>query len=160
MLKYLFLILFTTSLIAQTGQVMVTWDANSESDLAGYYIYIWDSTKVTILPDSVSQKYLYFKPLTLINAGLKDGNGKVKLGKVTNFVWNALAPVGATFYTGISAYDKSGNESMATTIKFKLKETDIVAPSPPGGVSIVNIVLGFFGIAGIVLIVFLLRQKR
>ena len=154
MLKYLFLILFTTSLIAQTGQVTVTWDANTESDLAGYYIYVWDSTKVTILPDSVSQKYLYFKPSNLKNTI------KVDVGNVTNFAWNSLSPVGATFYTGVSAYDKSGNESMATTIKFKLKETDIVAPLPPANVSIVNIFLGFFGIAGIVLIIFLLRQKR
>ncbi len=66
------------------ANVTVSWDANTESDLAGYNVYIGEST----------------------------GNytGVVDVGNATEFTWNNLN-AGNTYYFAVTAYDFAGNES-------------------------------------------------
>ncbi|MFQ5650481.1 MAG: Ig-like domain-containing protein [bacterium] len=70
--------------VAMAVTVTVSWDANTESDLAGYNIYIGESS----------------------------GNytGVVDVGNVTEFTWNNLQD-GKTYFFAVTAYDFSGNES-------------------------------------------------
>ena len=66
------------------GTVTVSWDANSESDLSGYNIYIGEAAGVY--------------------------TGTVDVGSATEFTWNRLQD-GKTYYFAVTAYDFSGNES-------------------------------------------------
>ncbi len=75
-------ILGVTTAFAQN--VTVSWDANTENDLAGYNLYIGEST----------QTY----------------SGVVDVGNATEFTWNNL-DAGKTFYFAVTAYDLSANES-------------------------------------------------
>ncbi|TKS57740.1 MAG: hypothetical protein EWM72_03467 [Nitrospira sp.] len=67
-----------------TGSVQVAWDANTETDLAGYKIYIG------------IQPGIYNAPITI---------GNVTSYSVTNL------PTGKTYYVSVTAYDTAGNES-------------------------------------------------
>ncbi|MCH9006472.1 Ig-like domain-containing protein [candidate division KSB1 bacterium] len=77
-----FMVLSSVAGIA--GNITVSWDANTEGDLAGYNIYI----------------------------GENPGNytGVVDLGNLTQFTWNNLEP-GKTYYFAVTAYDVARNES-------------------------------------------------
>ena len=70
---------------ASTGSVTLTWNANTESDLAGYKIY----------------------------SGTKSGvyGAPVSVGKVTSYVVSNLTK-GTTYFFTITAYDNAGNESV------------------------------------------------
>ncbi len=65
------------------ASVLVSWNANTESDLAGYYLYYG------------SQSGTY--------------TTKTDVGKVTSYELGAQS--GTTYYLAITAYDTSGNES-------------------------------------------------
>lgn len=67
-----------------TGSVQVAWDANTETDLAGYKVY------------SGTQSGVYGAP--------------VSIGKVTSHVLTNLT-IGTTYFFTITAYDTAGNES-------------------------------------------------
>jgi hypothetical protein len=77
-------ILFLYPVIGLAAAVNVSWNANTESDLAGYIIYY----------------------------GTQSGNyaAAVDAGKVTSYRFNDV-PTGRTYYVAVSAYDTSGNES-------------------------------------------------
>ncbi len=62
----------------------VIWEANSEADLAGYNIYVGESTRAY--------------------------SDVVNVGPATQFTWRNLA-AGKTYYFAVTAYDFSGNES-------------------------------------------------
>jgi fibronectin type 3 domain-containing protein len=64
--------------------VTVVWDANNENDLAGYYIYVGET----------SRNY----------------TGVVDVGNQTEFTWVNLTD-GNTYYFAVTAYDYAGNES-------------------------------------------------
>ncbi len=66
------------------GEVTLTWDANTESDLAGYRVYVGTVSGV------------YGPPIDV---------GNVTTYKVTNL------SEGQTYFFGVKAYDTSGNES-------------------------------------------------
>lgn len=70
--------------IAIGGTVTVQWDPNSESDLAGYKIYVGES----------SRNY----------------SGVVDAGTATQFAWQNLES-GKTYFFVVTAYDFAGNES-------------------------------------------------
>lgn len=76
------IVAFATS--AMAGTVTVSWDANSETDLGGYNIYVGESSTVY--------------------------TGVVDVGNATSFSWSNLE-VGRTYYFAVTAYDLSGNES-------------------------------------------------
>ncbi len=79
------LIIFLFSGLAVAGSpATISWNANSESDLAGYRVYYGTSA---------------------------DNYSKVEnVGNVTTYVINDLTP-GVTYYFVVTAYDNSGNES-------------------------------------------------
>ena len=70
----------------KTANATVSWNANTESDLAGYRIYV----------------------------GTRSGSygfvGPFEVTKSTSFTVPNL-PLGATYFFAVSAFDKSGNES-------------------------------------------------
>ena len=82
-----FLILLSTLLLSQfalAAQIKLAWDANTESDLAGYKVYYGTSSK----------SYA----------------GSVDAGNVTTFTLTGLTQ-GQTYYIVVTAYNTSSNES-------------------------------------------------
>ncbi|HNW60327.1 MAG TPA: fibronectin type III domain-containing protein [bacterium] len=70
------------------GGLLVTWDANTESDLAGYRIYY--GVAPSVYPEMVD------------------------VGNVTSYTIQNLTE-GQTYYLVVTAYDRSGNESLPST---------------------------------------------
>lgn len=70
--------------IAFGGTVTVQWDQNFENDLAGYKIYVGESSR--------------------------DYSGLVDVGTASQFVWQNLEN-GKTYFFAVTAYDFAGNES-------------------------------------------------
>ena len=86
-MKKLFTILAILAIagIAQAATVQVTWNPNTEEDLAGYKIYYGTASGV------------YGDP--------------IDVGNVTGHVMEITPQHGATYYFALTAYDTSGNES-------------------------------------------------
>lgn len=70
------------------ASILVSWNANTESDLAGYRVYYGNQSKA------------YSSPVTV--------------GKVTSYQLSNVA-TGRTYYFALKAYDTSGNESGYST---------------------------------------------
>lgn len=79
-------------LAAFAGKAVLKWNANTESDLAGYKIYYGQS------------------PRTGNNPTGGYTNGPVDAGKTTSYTIGNLEN-GKKYYFSVSAYDTSGNES-------------------------------------------------
>ena len=75
-----------SSTAPKTANATVSWNANTESDLAGYRIYV----------GTRSGSYGVVGPFEVTNT--------------TSFTVPNL-PLGATYFFAVSAFDKSGNES-------------------------------------------------
>ena len=86
-LPLLFLVFITVPL-AYSGSLIATWDANTESDLAGYKLFY----------------------------GVESNNytKTIDLGDTTSYQANNLT-VGETYFFVVTAYDSSGNESAPST---------------------------------------------
>lgn len=86
-MKKLFTILAILAIagIAQAATVQVTWNPNTEEDLAGYRLYVGEASGQ------------YGEP--------------VDVGNVTGHVMEITPQHGATYYFALTAYDTSGNES-------------------------------------------------
>jgi hypothetical protein len=86
-MKKLFTILAILAIagIAQAATVQVTWNPNTEPDLAGYRLYVGEASGQ------------YGEP--------------VDVGNVTGHVMEITPQHGATYYFALTAYDTSGNES-------------------------------------------------
>ena len=69
----------------QAAQIRLSWDPNTEPDLAGYRLYIGTDSGQ------------YGEP--------------IDLGNVTGHVMEITPQHGATYYFALTAYDTSGNES-------------------------------------------------
>ncbi|MFQ5638814.1 MAG: FlgD immunoglobulin-like domain containing protein [bacterium] len=81
----IFIYLSATSSMALAGTATVSWDANTENDLAGYKVYYGDSPNGNY-PDIID------------------------VGNVTSITIDNLTE-GTTYYFVVTAYDVSGNES-------------------------------------------------
>jgi fibronectin type 3 domain-containing protein len=82
------LILVFTLVLCQSAlaaQIKLAWDANTESDLAGYKVYYGTSSK--------------------------SYSGSVDVGNVTSYALTGLNK-GETYYISVSAYNTSGSESV------------------------------------------------
>lgn len=82
--------MFLWSNVTYAGSARLTWDANSEPDLAGYTIYYATASHSGTCP-----------------AGYTNS---VDAGNVTSYWFDALTP-GQTYYFQITAKDDSDNES-------------------------------------------------
>jgi hypothetical protein len=70
----------------------LTWSPNTETDVAGYKVYVGNAPGVYGAP--------------------------INVGKVTSYVLSNLIP-GNTYYFAVSAYDTSGNESAPSSVVSK-----------------------------------------
>lgn len=86
-MKKLFTILAILAIagIAQAATINVSWNPNTEPDLAGYRLYVGEASGQ------------YGEP--------------VDVGNVTGHVMEITPQHGATYYFALTAYDTSGNES-------------------------------------------------
>lgn len=91
----IFIFLGVADNYALAGTATVTWNANTEPDLAGYKIYYGTSARTGT------------DPKTCTMCGYTT---KVDVGKVTSYTFNSLTD-GQTYYFSVAAYDTSNNES-------------------------------------------------
>ena len=109
-------VLFSTAVLA--AQVQVTWNANTEEDLAGYRLYVGQASGQ------------YGEP--------------VDVGNVTGHVMEITPQHGATYYFALTAYDTSGNES-GYSDEATCFVPDGVKPEKPTGLkAIIKAVVSWF----------------
>lgn len=125
-MKKLFTILAILAIagIAQAATVQVTWNPNTEEDLAGYRLYVGEASGQ------------YGEP--------------VDVGNVTGHVMEITPEYGATYYFALTAYDTSGNES-GYSDEATCFIPDGVKPEKPTGLkaiikAIVSWLRGLFGL--------------
>ena len=125
-MKKLFTILAILAIagIAQAATVQVTWNPNTEPDLAGYRLYVGEASGQ------------YGEP--------------VDVGNVTGHVMEITPQHGATYYFALTAYDTSGNES-GYSDEATCFVPDSGAPEKPTGLraiiqAIVSWLRGLFGL--------------
>jgi fibronectin type 3 domain-containing protein len=99
---------------ASTGSAVLSWNANTETDLAGYKIYYGTSPRTGTCP---------------VGSGYPSS---IKIGKVTSYTVNNLTE-GSTYYFSVSSLDNSGNEScflseVSKSIPIE-QVADIIAPA-------------------------------
>ncbi len=109
----LLIIIITTFLfllganIAFAGSATLSWNANSEADLAGYRIYYGTTARTGSDP----------KVCTMCGYSTKVDVGKVTTYTISNLTNNQ------TYYFSVSAYDTSNNESLFSAQVSKLVAT-------------------------------------
>ncbi len=94
-MKWLCLVMVLIPTCSHAGEIHLAWDANTESDLAGYRIYYGLAPRTGTDPKV---------------CGLCGYLGKVDARNVTDFLVSNLG-LGSTYYVSATAYDASGNES-------------------------------------------------
>lgn len=107
------IVLMIPSLVWAASNVTLTWDANTEPDLAGYNLY----------QASASGAYDYGTPVLTILAGTNIGS---------------IQSVDGTWFWVLRAYDTSGNESADSNEVTAL--LDSVDPDAPSGLTITIII--------------------
>ena len=130
-MKKLFTILAILAIagIAQAATVQVTWNPNTEEDLAGYRLYVGEASGQ------------YGEP--------------VDVGNVTGHVMEITPQHGAMYYFALTAYDTSGNES-GYSDEATCFVPDSGAPKKPTGLraiiqAIVSWFKGLFGLRAAVI---------
>ncbi len=129
-MKKLILILIGLVLLAWcctswAASLQVSWDANTESDLAGYKVYY----------GTVSGAY----------------GTSADVGNVTSYQIPSIAQEGQTIYVAVTAYDTAGNESGFSN-EVSVFVPDSTAPAPPKGLiariidALVSWLRGLFGL--------------
>lgn len=119
-MKKLFTILAILAIagIAQAATVQVTWNPNTEEDLAGYKLY----------HGTASGQY----------------GEPVDVGNVTGHVMEITPQHGATYYFALTAYDTSGNES-GYSAEATCFIPDGVKPEKPTGLrAIIQAIISWF----------------
>lgn len=96
----------------QAAVVDVSWNANTEADLAGYKLYYGTASGVYGLP--------------------------VDVGKVTSYSVTVNPKVTTTYYVTLTAYDMSGNESpKSDEASITVTVADTTPPAKPTGLKMV-----------------------
>jgi len=113
------LLFYTTflSLALNAANILVSWNPNSEADLAGYNVYY----------GTASGQY-----------------GEAISTTETSQLLTLTPSEGTTYYFAVTAYDTSGNES-GYSEEVSLFIPDPIAPAPPTGIqAIIQAVIGWF----------------
>ena len=84
-LALIIILMASASTVAWAGRATVSWDANTESDLAGYKVHYGTQPN-------------------------RSYSNTIDVGNVTSYTVGNLQP-GTTYYFAVTAYDLSGNES-------------------------------------------------
>lgn len=105
--------------IAFAGSATLSWNANTETDLAGYKIYYGTSARTGTNPGSATTQ-------PLPKCGLCGYSTSVNVGNVRTYTISSLTN-NTTYYFSVSAYDTSNNESAFSTQVSKLisKSSDL-----------------------------------
>ena len=102
---------------AQAATVQVSWNANTEAELAGYNVYYG------------TESGTYGEPVSTTE---------------TSQLLTLTPEVGTTYYFAVTAYDTSSNES-AFSEEVSLFVPDPTAPAKPTGIqAIIQAVIGWF----------------
>lgn len=152
---FTFLLLFSFLLVADVAwaanSATITWNANTEPDLAGYKIYYgvgtysggtWTTPRSGTNPGTGTGKC----GLCGYPASFNGVNNPISLGKVTTYAVNNLA--NGRYYFSVTAVDLSGNESAfsgdtTTTYKFVSGTADLNGIGGVGGQDF-SILLGYW----------------
>lgn len=111
MKKLIILAILACAFTAQAAVITFAWDANTESDLAGYRIY----------KSTTSGQYTYGA-----------ANAVAAVGKVTTATATVTGAEGTKFYFVCTAYDTSGNESgPSNEVNYTIPDT--TPPAAPKG---------------------------
>ena len=114
----LIVIIMLLPAIAFAATVQVTWNPNTEPDLAGYRLYVGEASGQ------------YGEP--------------VDVGNVTGHVMEITPQHGATYYFALTAYDTSGNES-GYSDEASCFIPDGVKPEKPTGLrAIIQAIISWF----------------
>lgn len=114
----LIVIIMLLPAIAFAATVQVTWNPNTEPDLAGYRLYVGEASGQ------------YGEP--------------VDVGNVTGHVMEITPQHGATYYFALTAYDTSGNES-GYSAEATCFIPDGVKPEKPTGLrAIIQAIISWF----------------
>ena len=106
-LTFIFFTMISFS-IAQSDSIEFTWDANTETDLAGYKWYKGMASRT------------YDEP--------------VDVGNQTSYTTGIAAWQDGTYYFAVTAYDTAGNESgYSNEVSY---EVNYAAPAPPIGCTV------------------------
>lgn len=119
-MKKLFTILAILAIagIAQAATINVSWNPNTEPDLAGYRLYVGEASGQYSAP--------------------------VDVGNVTGHVMEITPQHGATYYFALTAYDTSGNES-GYSAEATCFIPDGVKPEKPTGLrAIIQAIISWF----------------
>lgn len=109
-----------------TGNIKITWDKNTEADLAGYKVYRCEKSVAN--GDTSAYAVVIDKKNT-----------------IASFEWKNLQ-LGKTYYMAVTAYDNSGNESgFSNEVSQFLKEVeppkDTTPPDAPGNVRVTEVTI-------------------
>lgn len=111
------LLLAISAAAKQPVGVTLTWDANQETDLAGYRIYYYQSPRGADIKGPADASYPF-----------------IDVGNVTTYMIPCPDPLTeGMWYFSATTYDSAGNESVFSN-EVKLDQPlDWTAPSAPGG---------------------------
>jgi len=93
--------------LAFAGSATISWNANTESDLAGYKVYYGTASRTGSDPKT---------------CGLCGYSTNINVGNVRTYTISSLTN-GMTYYFSVSAYDTSNNESAFSSQVSKLIST-------------------------------------
>jgi len=123
-LIFIFLMIPLSVFSQSTGNIKITWDKNTETDLAGYKVYLCEKSVAN--GDTSAYAVVVDKKNT-----------------VASFEWRNLQ-LGKMYYMAVTAYDNSGNESgFSNEVSQFLKEVeppkDTTPPDAPGNVRVIEV---------------------
>ena len=104
--------------LAQAATINVSWNPNTEPDLAGYRLYVGEASGQ------------YGEP--------------VDVGNVTGHVMEITPEYGATYYFALTAYDTSGNESGYSDEASCFVPDDRAPEKPTGLRAIIQAIISWF----------------
>lgn len=109
-------VFFGSAALSQAVDLKLTWNSNTESDLAGYKVY----------------------------QGTQAGGPYTKLGEVLpsptpSYTWSVPPNTEATYYFVVTAFDNAGNESGYSNEASTY--VDNKAPGAPGGLQVIIIII-------------------
>lgn len=125
---FLIIVLLGSTNLAFAGTANLSWNANTEPDLAGYKIYYGTSPRTGSCP-----------------AGGYSTN--INVGNVTNYALSGLTD-GQTYYFSITAIDTSNNESCFSSEVSKIIPATTPTPTPVSNVKFTPIIEGITNISG------------